>query len=82
MRDWINRVCDEVERLTAQQPYYQELFSKRKELEQRHLEVIASLSDADAEVIAEYEFITTEMDYLRTQTAYLVGKKTLMNQDP
>ena len=75
MRDWINGACDEVDRLTAQQPYYQELLAKREKLEQRYLEILCSLSDADAEVVGEYAFLTSEMDYQRTQTAFQVGKK-------
>ena len=74
MREWINGACDEVDRLTAQQPYYQELLAKRKRLEQRYLQIISSLSEADAEVVAEYAFLTSEMDYQRTQTAFQVGK--------
>ncbi|MBE6951098.1 MAG: hypothetical protein E7451_07150 [Ruminococcaceae bacterium] len=76
MRDWINGACDEVDRLTAQQPYYQELLSKRKRLERRYLEIVSSLSEADAEVIAEYEFLTSEMDYQRIQTAFQVGRSS------
>ena len=76
MRDWINGACDEVDRLTAQQPYYQELLAKRKRLESRYLEILSSLSEADAEVIGEYGFLTSEMDYQRTQTAFQVGRSS------
>ena len=73
MEDWISRICDEVDHITAQQPYYRELLSRREELEQRYLEILGSLSDADAEIVAEYHYLTTEMSYQRTQTAYRLG---------
>lgn len=69
MRAWINGVCDLVDRLTAQQPYYQELLARRNDLEQRYWKILNSLSDEDAEVICEFYYLTTEMDYQRTQTA-------------
>ena len=74
MRDWINGACDKVDQLTAQQPYYQELNAKRKQLEKRYLEIVSSLSDADAEIIAAYAYLTSEMEYQRTQTAFQVGR--------
>ena len=75
MEDWINRICDKVDRITAQQPYYQELLSRRNELEQRYLKILSSLSDADAEIVGEYQYLTTEMDYQKAQTAYRLGCK-------
>ena len=69
MRAWINGVCDLVDRLTAQQPYYQELLARRNDLEQRYWKILNSLSDEGAEVICEFYYLTTEMDYQRTQTA-------------
>ena len=73
MKEWINGPCDHVDRLTKQQPYYQELLAQRNNLEARYNEILQSLTNEEAEVICEYFFLTTEMDYQRIQTAYEYG---------
>ena len=73
MLDWISGICDEVDRRTAQQAYYQELFAQWTVLKPRYEEILRSLSEADADVIEEFYYLTTEMDYQRMQTAYRIG---------
>ena len=73
MKAWINGICDEVDRFTAQQAEYLELLSQWRALEPRYLEILASLPEADAEILREYEYLITEMAYRKTQTAYRVG---------
>ncbi len=73
MRAWINGVCDLVDQITKQKPYYQELLARRNELDARYQEILGSLSDEEAEVICEFFYLTTEMDYQRTQAAYEYG---------
>ena len=73
MEKWIHGVCDRVDRLCAQQPYYQELLAQRMELEPRYREILKKLSEEDADVIHEFYYLSTEMDYQKVQTAYQVG---------
>ena len=73
MEKWINGVCDRVDQLTAQLPYYQQLLAQRNELEPRYREILSNLAEEDADVIHEFYYLTTEMDYQKTQTAYWVG---------
>ena len=73
MKGWLYGPCDEVDRLTQQQPYYQELLASRNALESRYMKILDSLSKEDAEVIHDYYYLTTEMDYQKTQTAYAYG---------
>ena len=73
MEKWINGVCDQVDLLTARQPYYQELLAQRNKLEPRYREILHTLSKVDADVILEFYYLTTEMDYQKAQTAYRVG---------
>ena len=73
MKAWINGICDEVDRLTAQQAEYQELLSQWRTLEPRYLEILASLPEEDAELLREYEYLFSEMEYLKRQNAYQFG---------
>ena len=73
MRAWINGICDQVDQLTALQSEYQELMSQWKALLPRYQEILASLPEADAEVLREFEYLSKEMDYQKMQTAYRVG---------
>ena len=75
MKAWINGICDEVDRLTAQQAEYQELLSQWRALEPRYLEILASLPEADAELLREYEYLFSEMEYLKRQNAYQFGRQ-------
>ena len=75
MDNWINGICDEVDRLTAEQPEYRELLSRWRALEPRYIEILAALPEADAEVLREYEYLINEMHYQKTQTAYRVGRQ-------
>ena len=75
MNAWINGICDEVDRLTAQQAEYQELLSQWRALEPRYLEILASLPEADAELLREYEYLFSEMEYLKRQNAYQFGRQ-------
>ena len=52
---------------------YQELMSQWKALLPRYQEILASLPEADAEVLREFEYLSKEMDYQKMQTAYRVG---------
>ena len=73
MTEWINRVCDRVDQLTAEQPYFQELLARHRALEPQYQEILSSLPQQDAEILIEYLYLTTEMDYQKTQTAYAYG---------
>ena len=42
MTDWINGVCDEVDRIAAQDTYYQELDAQRMALEPAYLNILHS----------------------------------------
>ena len=75
MNAWINGICDEVDRLTAQQAEYQKLLSQWRALEPRYLEILASLPEADAELLREYEYLFSEMEYLKRQNAYQFGRQ-------
>ena len=75
MKAWINGICDEVDRLTAQQAEYQELLSQWRTLEPRYLEILASLPEEDAELLREYEYLFSEMEYLKRQNAYQFGRQ-------
>ena len=72
---WINGICDEVDRFTAQQAEYQKLLSQWRALEPRYLEILASLPEADAELLREYEYLFSEMEYLKRQNAYQFGRQ-------
>lgn len=73
MTDWINGVCDEVDRIAAQDTYYQELDAQRRALEPAHLNILHSLPTADREIITDYEYLLSELAYQKTQVAYRVG---------
>ena len=75
MKEWIDGICDRVDQLTAQQPYYQELLAQFRKLEPLYREVLASLPAEDAEVISDFFYLTTEMEYQKTQTAYNYGRR-------
>ena len=75
MKAWINGICDEVDRLTAHQAEYQELLSQWRALEPRYLEILATLPEEDAELLREYEYLFSEMEYLKRQNAYQFGRQ-------
>ena len=75
MDDWIMGVCDQVDALVAQDPYYQELNARRRELEAVCRKILDSLPKSSREALTEYEYTILEMAYQRTQTAYRLGKK-------
>ena len=75
MDDWIMGACDRVDAIVAQDPYYQELSKRRKDLEAVCREILAALPEASREALTEYEYTIMEMAYQRTQTAYRLGKK-------
>ena len=73
MKAWINGICDEVDRFTAQQTEYQKLLTQWRALEPRYLEILASLPEEDAELLRDYEYLFSEMEYLKRQNAYQFG---------
>ena len=73
MSDWINRTCDEVDRLAAQKPYFQELDAQRKALEPIYQRILDSLPESDRENLIEYEYLISELAYQKMQAAYQLG---------
>ena len=73
MNDWINRACDEVDRLAAQKPYFQELDAQRKALEPIYQRILDALSESDRENLIEYEYLISELAYQKIQAAYQLG---------
>ena len=75
MDDWIMGACDQVDALVAKDPYYQELSTRRKELELICQQILDSLPEDAREALTEYEYTIMEMAYQRTQTAYRLGRQ-------
>ena len=75
MDDWIMGACDQVDALVAEDPDYQELCARRRELEETCRQILDSLPPSSRDALTEYEYVIMEMAYQRTQTAYHLGKK-------
>ena len=73
MSDWINRACDEVDHLAAQDPYFQELDAQRKALEPIYQRILDSIPESDRENLIEYEYLISELAYQKIQAAYQLG---------
>ena len=78
MSDWINRACDEVDRLAAQKPYFQELDAQRKALEPLYQQILDSLPESDRKNLIEYEYLISELAYQKMQTAYQLGCRRMV----
>ena len=78
MSDWINRACDEVDRLAAQKPYFQELDAQRKALEPLYQKILDSLPESDRKNLIEYEYLISELAYQKMQTAYQLGCRRMV----
>ena len=74
MDDWISGACDQVDTLVEKDPYFRELDAQRRELEPFYLKILDALSPTDREIIAQYEYLLSEIAYQKTQAAYRVGK--------
>ena len=74
MDDWISGACDQVDTLVEKEPYFRELEAQRRELEPFYLKILDSLSPTDREIIAQYEYLLSEIAYQKTQAAYRIGK--------
>lgn len=72
--DWIYGACDQVDRIVAQEQYYQELDTQRLELETAYERILKILSDEDREILTDYVYVISEMEYQKTQAAYRLGK--------
>ena len=75
MDDWIMGACDQVDAIVAQDPFYQGLSKRRKDLEAVCQKILATLPKPSREALTEYEYTIMEMAYQRTQAAYHLGKK-------
>ena len=75
MDDWINGACDQVDALVSQDADYRKLSMRRRELEQKCMDILDALTPAQRNTLEEYEYVIMEMAYQRTQTAYRLGKK-------
>ena len=74
MNEWINGACDQVDRLAAQSPYYQQLEKQLRHLEPAYEAALKKLSKAERETVIEFEYLLSELAYQRTQTAYDYGR--------
>ena len=75
MQDWINGICDQVDAIAAQNPEYKELSRKHQQIMLQYQTILDTLPEIQRDRLIEYEYITSEMPYLRTQAAYQLGKK-------
>ena len=75
MDDWINGICDQVDIVAAQDPYYLELMQQRDDLEQKCMDILKTLPDNHQRALTNYEYTIMEMAYQRAQIAYQIGKK-------
>ena len=73
MDDWISGACDQVDTLVEKDPYFRVLDAQRRELEPFYLKILDNLSPTDREIIAQYEYLLSEIAYQKTQAAYRVG---------
>jgi len=74
MDDWIMGACDQVDTLAARDPFDQGLSIQRTRVVPRYLQLLNSLPEAEQEILTEYEYLTSEMAYQRTQIAYQLGR--------
>ena len=74
MDDWISGACDQVDTLVEKEPYFRVLNAQRRELEPFYLKILDNLSPTDREIIAQYEYLLSEIAYQKTQAAYRIGK--------
>ena len=74
MNDWIKGACDQVDRLAAQSPYYQQLQKELRQLEPAYEAALKQLSKAEREIIISREYLISELAYQRTQAAYYYGR--------
>ena len=74
MLEWVMRAADRVDALVKADPEYQELNKQRKALEPDYEALLTRLSEKDRELLLEYMDVTGNMQYRKTQLAWLYGK--------
>ena len=75
MLHWVYRIADRVDDMAKIDPEYRELDRQRKELEVAYMELLERLSEEDRELFLEYMNLVVDMQYRKTQLAWLYGKR-------
>ena len=71
---WVNRIADRVDALAKGDPDFRALDRQRKALEPGYEMLLSRLSPEDRELLLEYMDVTGNMQYRKTQLAWLYGK--------
>lgn len=74
MLDWVYHTAERVDQLAGMDPEFQELARKRDQLDDAFSAFLDRLSEDDREFLLEYMDIVGEMQYRKTQLAWLYGK--------
>ena len=74
MLEWAYRIADRVDELAKLDREYQDLARQQKELVGAFDEFLARLGEEDRELLLEYMDVIGNMQYRRTQLAWLYGK--------
>ena len=75
MLQWVYRIADRVDDMARIDPEYREMDRQRKELEVAYMELLERLSEEDRELFLEYMNLVVDMQYRKTQLAWLYGKR-------
>ena len=74
MMHWVYRIADRVEELARTDPSYRALAQRRAALDGAYAALLERLGEADRELLLEYMDVTGDMQYRKTQLAWLYGK--------
>ena len=75
MLQWVYRIADRVDDMARIDPEYREMDRQRKELEVAYMELLERLSEEDRELFLEYMNLVVDMQYRKSQLAWLYGKR-------
>lgn len=74
MLQWVYRIADRVDSLARSDPEYRELDRQRLALEGAYSRFLERLDEEDRELLLEYMDVVGNMQYRKTQLAWLYGK--------
>ena len=74
MLEWVYRIADRVDALARVDPEYRELDRQRLALEGEYSRFLERLDEEDRELLLEYMDVVGNMQYRKTQLAWLYGK--------
>ena len=73
MLKWVHQIADRVDAVAKNDPEYRELDRQRKALDGAYTELLDRLGEEDRELFLEYMNLVVDMQYRKTQLAWLYG---------